>query len=200
MMFGRIEDLSIPVTDPTPQPTLLERVADGDPVAVRLLLDRYGGMVWKMVRRRFSPSLADDVVQEVFISLWKSAARFDRTQASEPTFVATIARRRMIDFSRRRSRRHETELDDGSDFVEAAKPDHVEQAEDVRAAMAAVATLKPVPREVLRMAIVDGLTHEEIASATKLPLGTVKSHVRRGLERVRALVVDPAARGDEARR
>jgi RNA polymerase sigma-70 factor (ECF subfamily) len=177
--------------DPTQEATLLERVAGGDAAAVRLLLDRYRGMVWKMARRRFEPSEAEDVVQEVFVSLWKSAVRFDRGQSAESTFVTTIARRRMADFARRRSRRPETELDDATEPAEPAAPDPLEQAEQVSSALAAVATLKPVPRALLRMAIVDGLTHDEIASATRLPLGTVKSHVRRGLERVRAQLAGP---------
>jgi RNA polymerase sigma-70 factor (ECF subfamily) len=179
------------VPDSTQEANLLERVARGDAAAVRLLLDRYRGMVWKMARRRFEPSEAEDVVQEVFVSLWKAAARFDRGQSAESTFVTTIARRRIVDFARRRPQRPAAELDEVDEPVDPAPPDPLEQAERVTSALAAVATLKPVPRALLRMAIVDGLTHDEIASATRLPLGTVKSHVRRGLERVRAQLTGP---------
>ena len=178
----------MPETDPPDEPTLLERVAHGEADAVRLLLEHYGGLVRTLARRHFDPGLAEDVVQEIFLSLWKSAARFDRSRSSEATFVATIARRRLIDLRRRRARRPETQLGDDADFAEPAGPDRAEQAEASSAAMAAVATLKPAARAVLHMAVLDGLTHEEIATRTRLPLGTVKSHVRRGLERVRALV------------
>lgn len=175
-----------PVGDAIPVPPLLARVASGDAEAVRLLLDRYRGMVWTMARRRLDSVLAEDVVQEIFLSLWRSAHRFDPRRSSETTFVATIARRRLADVARRLGRRREDELPDDQDVAAEPAADPVEQAEDVRAVLAAVSELKPAAREILRMAVVDGLTHHEIASATRLPLGTVKSHVRRGLERVRA--------------
>src|SRR5436190_14026687 len=83
---------------------LLGRVAAGDEAAVRECLARYGGLVWS-IARRFEPSDAEDAVQEIFLDLWKSAARFDRAVASETAFVAMIARRRLIDRRRTRGRR-----------------------------------------------------------------------------------------------
>src|SRR5438132_13118196 len=84
---------------------LLPRVARGDGVAVEQCVDRYGGLIWQ-IALRFSATRADaeDAVQEVFIDLWKSAARFDPTRASETTFVAMIARRRLIDRKRAHDR------------------------------------------------------------------------------------------------
>ena len=86
--------------------TLLQRIAAGDPSAVEGCLAKYRGLVWS-IARRFAGNYADaeDAVQEVFIELWRHAARFDPALASESTFIGTIARRRLIDRKRRQSSR-----------------------------------------------------------------------------------------------
>jgi RNA polymerase sigma-70 factor (ECF subfamily) len=80
------------------KPTFLERIAAGDPLAVEGCLEKYRGLVWSMARR-FAGNHADaeDVVQEIFIELWRHAGRFDAVVAAESTFVTTIARRRLIE-------------------------------------------------------------------------------------------------------
>jgi RNA polymerase sigma-70 factor (ECF subfamily) len=80
------------------EPTFLERMAAGDPLAVEGCLEKYRGLVWSMARR-FAGNHADaeDVVQEIFIELWRHAGRFDAAVAAESTFVTTIARRRLIE-------------------------------------------------------------------------------------------------------
>ncbi len=175
------------------EPTILQRVAAGDAPAVRECLDRYGPLVWSIVRGQLSDTaMAEDLVQEVFIDVWKSAGRFDPSVASEATFVATIARRRWIDRRRQLSRQPEVEVIDESRFVEDFDGlDHVDISDEARVARAALAELRPEQRRVLLLSIVGGLSHGQIAAKTSLPLGTVKSHVRRGLERVRALLDDP---------
>jgi len=93
------------VADPA---SILERVAQGDPSAPAECIDRFSGLVWSLARRLCaSASDAEDAVQEIFIDVWKSAGRFDPSIASETTFVAMIARRRLIDRGRRRMRRPE---------------------------------------------------------------------------------------------
>ncbi|HEY1068798.1 MAG TPA: sigma-70 family RNA polymerase sigma factor, partial [Pirellulales bacterium] len=83
---------------------LLPRVAAGQPSAVDECLARYGGLVWSLARRHTNnTSDAEDAVQEIFIDLWRSAARFNPQAASEATFVAMIARRRLIDRRRKQS-------------------------------------------------------------------------------------------------
>ena len=76
----------------------LQRVADGDGDAIKICIDAYGSIVWSLARRMTTNNEeAEDAVQEIFIDLWKSAERFDPQQGSEVTFVAMIARRRLID-------------------------------------------------------------------------------------------------------
>ena len=94
----------------TPPPPLLHRVAAGEALAVRECLARYGGLVWSLARRYSpSPAEAEDAAQEIFLDLWRSAARFDPRQASETTYVALIARRRLVDRQRHRQRRPQAE-------------------------------------------------------------------------------------------
>ena len=85
-------------------PTLLERVGQGDASAVAELLDAHGALVWSIARKQLGATAAEDVVQEIFIELWKSAHRYDPSRSSEAVFIATIARRRIIDQRRKLGR------------------------------------------------------------------------------------------------
>lgn len=166
---------------------LLQRVAAGDPVAVRACLAEFGGLVWSLARR-LSPSASDaeDAVQEIFLDLWKSAARFDPSAASEVTFVAMIARRRLIDRRRRVQRRPVTES--MPDISPGANDPRGELCAEAAMAAKAMATLRPEQKQVLVLATFHGLSHEEIAAQLGMPLGTVKAHARRGLLRVREVL------------
>jgi RNA polymerase sigma factor (sigma-70 family) len=82
--------------------SILERVARGDQQAVRECIDEFGGLVWAIARRMTrSRADAEDAVQEIFVDVWRSAARYDSVQGSEKVFITTIARRRLIDRIRR---------------------------------------------------------------------------------------------------
>jgi RNA polymerase sigma-70 factor (ECF subfamily) len=173
--------------------SLLKRVAAGDMSAMQECLDEYGGLVWSLARRFCaSPADAEDAVQEVFIALWENAGRFDESKGAEVTFVAMIARRRLIDSGRKTQRRQaamerarEQHREDADSFEEKiATSDEAEQA------MEALERLSPDQQKVLKLAIHRGLTHDEIAQTTGLPLGTVKTHARRGLIRIRELLAD----------
>jgi RNA polymerase sigma factor (sigma-70 family) len=178
---------------PTAQPSsppaepLLGRVAAGDPAAVRECLARYGGLVWS-IARRFEPADAEDAVQEIFLDLWKSAARFDPQIASEAAFVAMIARRRLIDRRRTRGRRPATDpVSELPQVIDQASGP--EACAEARQAARALAQLRPEQRQVLVLATCHGLSHGEIAEQTGMPLGTVKAHARRGLLSIRAALL-----------
>ncbi len=170
--------------------SLLQRIAQGDRQAVQECLDRYGGLVGSLARRLLAGgSEVDDVVQEVFIELWRSAPRYDPSICPEPTFVAMIARRRAIDARRRRSRQADSvELPEVIVAEHATPHESAELQDEALAARSAFAQLRPEQQQVLRLSIYGGLSHQEIAANTGLPLGTVKTHARRGLERVRDLL------------
>jgi RNA polymerase sigma-70 factor (ECF subfamily) len=175
--------------------SLLARVGAGDANAVRECLQRFGGLVWSLARRLSpSPSDAEDAVQEIFVDLWKSAKRFDPRAASEATFVAMIARRRLIDRLRSRRRRREDPLEEGAEASALAESPPGELAAEAALAAKALAQLRPEQRQVLLLATIHGLSHEEIAKRTGLPLGTVKTHARRGLLRVREVLATEGGR------
>jgi RNA polymerase sigma-70 factor (ECF subfamily) len=171
--------------------SLLQRISRGDQRAVRECIDRYSGLVWSLARR-FSGSAADaeDATQEVFVNLWRSAARFDPAIASEPTFVAMIARRRLIDRNRARQRWPSTSPPPDPPPEPAAPPagPRIDLSEEAIRAARALTQLSDEQQRILRLAVHQGLSHDQIAAATGLPLGTVKTHIRRGLLRVRELL------------
>jgi len=177
------------------QDSLLPRIAGGDQSAVPECISRYGGLIWTLARRRLaSREDAEDAVQEIFIDLWRSADRFDPLVAEEITFVAMIARRRVIDRLRRCAGLPETASIDEVGAVPDSSSDgrvgrRLELGEEARLADEHLAQLKPEEQRILRLAIYDSLSHAAIAENTGLPLGTVKSHIRRGLDSLRQKLV-----------
>jgi RNA polymerase sigma-70 factor (ECF subfamily) len=172
---------------PTSLPTatrLLAHVAAGDLGAVRLVIERYGDLIWS-IARRFERQEAEDAVQEIFLDLWKSAHRYDPAVATEPTFIVMLARRRLVDRRRRRDRRLPSQQTDHFPIVADSAPGPDIAAEAGLAARA-IDGLQADQRLVVLLSVCHGLTHSEIAEQTKMPLGTVKTHARRGLLAIRA--------------
>ncbi len=186
--WNAVESVRTRPRDPSVSDYLLQRVAAGDTQAVAACVDHFGGLVWSLARRLLGrPSDAEDAVQEVFIELWKNASKFDPTIASETTFVAMIARRRLIDRRRREARRPESESVALEDILIATDGEQAnfELHDEAARAAAALEQLKPEQQSVLRLAVCHGWPHQLIADRLGLPLGTVKTHVRRGLIRIR---------------
>ncbi|MEO1584196.1 MAG: sigma-70 family RNA polymerase sigma factor [Planctomycetota bacterium] len=176
---------------------LLPLVASGDQSAVEDCLDRYGGLVWSLARRMCpTRDEAEDAVQEIFVEVWKNAGRFDASIASEVTFIAVIARRRLIDRRRKAGRRpdessliEETVRDGGTSRVSGP----LELGEEAEVAREVLSELSEEQQRVLQLSIFYGQSHEKIARSTGLPLGTVKTHARRGLIRVRDILAQRRA-------
>ena len=169
---------------------LLERVAAGDSAAVSEFLDRYRGLIWSLARKHLSNHAdAEDAVQEIFIEIWRNAGRFDPKVASEPTFISMIARRRLIDRHRRRSREPDTApLFEELPVAAPREEDPTEIKEEVERVWEHMKQLRPEERRVLELQSYHGMSQAKIAEVTDLPLGTVKTHSRRGLMRLRALL------------
>ena len=180
--------------------SVLKRIARGEERAVAQCMEEFGNLVWALARR-LSRTRADaeDAVQEIFTDLWRSAGRFDPQQGSEKVFVTTIARRRLIDRMRRSARQPGGESVESLDVIGWAEPGtRAEVCVEAERAARAVARLRPEQQKVLELGILGGLSHSEIATATGMPLGTVKTNMRRGLLQVRELmdvVVEEAAGG-----
>ena len=180
---------------PDPEtPTRLERIAAGDPGAVQECISDFGKAVWSLALR-LSPTHADaeDATQEIFLDLWRSAARFDPGKGSELGFIMTIARRRLIDRIRRTNARPVTEPESLLPASEALVADTASPEVNAEVAMAvrALDALSVEQRRVITMSVFQGLTHREIADVTGKPLGTVKTLIRRGLIQIRRDLDDP---------
>ena len=165
----------------------MRRIAAGDKTAVQDCLSAYGGLVWSLARQLApNPADAEDAVQDIFIDIWRSAGRYDEAVASEVAFVAMIARRRLIDRLRRATRQPATSYLDDLTFEPGARQDRqVEICAEAALAARALQQLRPEQQKVIHLAVYEGLSHQEIAQATGMPLGTVKTHVRRGLMQLR---------------
>ena len=170
--------------------TVLQRIAAGDQNAVQECLKSYGGLVWSLARRMLRNSEdAEDAVQEIFLDVWRNAGRFDPSQASETTYIAMIARRRLIDRIRHVQRRISADSLDDILAEPSVRSDRTVQTNlEARDAAKAMDQLRPEQRQVLQLSIVHGLSHQEISDTTGMPLGTVKTHARRGLIQVRELL------------
>ncbi|MEZ6197821.1 MAG: sigma-70 family RNA polymerase sigma factor [Planctomycetota bacterium] len=184
--------------------SLLQSIARGEAGAVERCLDAYGGLVWSLARR-FADNRADaeDAVQEIFADVWANAGRFDPSIASETTFVAMIARRRLIDRRRRDGRVPRFSSLESAEF--AAVPEEPQRAAELRDEASRIrdlfGRLRPEQQQALRLSICEGLTHQGVSETMGLPLGTIKTHIRRGLIAVRELLIgaqSPTEGGAEA--
>lgn len=163
---------------------------------MRECLARYGALVWSLARRHTaSTAEAEDASQEIFVDLWRSAGRYDAQVASEAAFIAVIARRRLIDARRKSARRFEAPADVVDTRDERPDP---ELCTEAALAAKALEQIRPEQREVLLLATCQGLSHDEIAKETGMPLGTVKAHARRGLSRIRAALLGVQDEGERS--
>ncbi|UCG71760.1 MAG: sigma-70 family RNA polymerase sigma factor [Chromatiales bacterium] len=166
---------------------ILERVASGDQAAVGDFLSRYGDLVWSLARRYLGNHMeAEDAVQEIFIEIWNNAGRYDRNVASEVAFISTITRRRLIDRLRQFNRRPGMEsIDEQVGASQPAVPTTLDDDAEVAQVERVLSDMDPKHREILSMSLYEGYSHSEIAETLEMPLGTVKTRVRRGLMHVR---------------
>jgi RNA polymerase sigma factor (sigma-70 family) len=178
---------------------ILERVAAGDATAVNDCLDRYGDLVWSLARRYLrNEADAEDSVQDIFIDIWASAGRYDRNIASEVAFISTIARRRLIDRIRYVERRPATDsLDDENNSYEPSVPTTLEDDAEVTKVERVLSRMDAQHNEILQMSLYEGYSHSEIAERLELPLGTVKTRLRRGLIHIRQQLEISVAGGSE---
>lgn len=123
-------------------------------------------------------------MQEIFADIWKSAKRYNPDLGSEATFISVITRRRVIDAIRKLGR-HTTVVPFDGVIEYSASTNDSESGSDHSSALHVLKSLPPQRRRVLELSIFRGLSHSQIVAATQLPLGTVKAHIRRGLDEVR---------------
>jgi RNA polymerase sigma-70 factor (ECF subfamily) len=172
---------------------LIRRMAAGDRDAFGRFYDRYAPLVFplilKIVRDRTD---AADVLQDVFWEAWRGAGAYDARRGTPEAWMITRARTRSIDRIRALRRRGETFVAPVDEALTPAPPepggDAAERAEDRGVVRTALETLPHAQREAIELAYYAGLTQTEIAERLKQPLGTVKTRIRLGLERLREVV------------
>jgi RNA polymerase sigma-70 factor, ECF subfamily len=169
---------------------LMQLMRQGDAQAFEVIYERHANaafsLAYRMTGRR---GAAEDVVQEAFLSLWRSGARYDRTRGSVRTWVLGIVHNRAID-SLRRNLRHDTRRasDEGIEERFEAKERTDVQAAHSEEAAGVRTTLNALPEEqskAIELAYFGGFSHSEIATMLEMPIGTVKGRIRLGLEKLR---------------
>lgn len=168
---------------------LLARAADGDAESFRLFYERTSAKLFAIVLRILPErGEAEDVVQEVYVTIWRKAAEFDASRASPVTWAATIARNRSIDRLRARGSRPTAPLDEAAEVRDTrpAADELIDSAGDAARVQTALAALEPRHAAAIRSCYFEGLTYEALAEREGIPIGTLKSWVRRGLLRMRA--------------
>ncbi len=159
---------------------LLGKIAQGDEDAMAVIFDRYSKVVYSVSLRVLrDPSAAEDVLQEIFMQIWRKPEGFLSTRGSLGGWLAVVARNRSIDLIRRRK-----PSDSVDDIALASNFNLAEESERnilMQRARGAILKIQPDQRKAVEMAFFDGLTHAEIAELTGDPLGTVKTRIRAGL-------------------
>ena len=169
----------------------MARIAEGDEPAFAELYDELAPTVYGIVRRVVrDPAQSEEVTQEVFVELWRQAARFDSARGGVRGWAATIARRRAVDRVRSEQSLRDRQLRDAAApaGVPDSPPDVVIDALDRDRARRALTELSEAQRQALELAYFDGLTHVEIAERLGVALGTVKTRIRDGMIRLRGLM------------
>ena len=177
---------------------LVALVARGDESALAELYDRVGraayGLAFRVLR---DDRLAEDAVQEAFLAVWRTAARFTAERAKASTWILTLVHRRAVDLVRREERRRADPLDD--ETRDAAVTDSAEEAAWVGferdRIQAALRLLPDAQREAIELAYYGGFTQSELSERLGQPLGTIKSRMFAGLARLRELLDDQAEEG-----
>jgi RNA polymerase sigma-70 factor (ECF subfamily) len=182
---------------------VMQLVGEGDPRAFELVYDRHGGaafsLAYRMVGQR---AVAEEIVQEAFLSIWRSRMRYDPTRGSVRTWVLGIVHNRGIDALRRgavHDRRRET-MEGVEERHEAPERTDVEavRRDEARSVRDALETLPEDQRRTIELAYFGGFSHSQIAELLDEPVGTVKGRMRLGLDKLRRQLAEGFAQGEFA--
>ena len=182
-------------TEAWPDERLVARLAAGEHWALGPLYSRHADFVFNVAAQMVDRATAEEIVQEVFLTVWRKADAFDPARGAFRAWVHRITQTRVLNELRRRRRRPQAADDpDGLRLEAIADPEpdpaDVVWLDDRRAAIqAAMADLPPPQQEAVRMAFYEELSHQQVASALDLPLGTAKTRIRAGLQKLRQNLV-----------
>jgi len=169
----------------------MQLVHDGEVQAFEVIFDRHAGvgfsLAYRMCGRR---AMADDIVQEAFLSLWRSGTGYDRSRGSVRSWVLSAVHNRAVDALRRKGAKSGRDVSDEGIAERLRAPDstdvQVEERDQARRVRGALGTLPDDQRQVIELAYFGGLSHTQIAEVLDLPPGTVKGRMRLGLSKMRS--------------
>ena len=166
---------------------ILDLIAKNHPGSFEMLIEKYGNLVWSIGKKILrNQSDLEDAVQEVMIAIWKSADKFDANKASEITFVSMIARRRFIDYLRKITKhKSEDSMDDDNNNIHLYKESFLNEETDLALVKSAIEDLDTDDQELLNLSVYQGYSHSEISEILDIPLGTVKTRIRRNLMKLK---------------
>jgi len=168
----------------------LGQAGDGNRAAFKTVYDATSAKLMGVCLRILSDrQLAEDVLQDTYLTVWRKASTFDPSRASPITWLVTIARNRSIDRLRSGApMRRTSPVEDAHDLADAAPlaSDVIETTDEASRLNACLDTLEDKVRGVIRTAFMDGVTYDALATRENVPLGTMKSWIRRGLLRLRS--------------
>jgi len=170
---------------------LIRRICDSDEAALGALYDRWSRSLYSLVAHLLKDSdEAEDVVEETFWQAWRKAPSYEPSRGAVSTWLLTIGRRKALDRLRARRRQKADTIGNDRVIADMASPDHdpSQNAEGSELRVHVAAALKALPaeqREVLELGYFNGLSQTEIANATGQPLGTVKTRMRLGMQKLR---------------
>lgn len=178
---------------PVPDSTLIERMMAGDEGALSAIYDRYSAMLFGMlVRILRDEQAAEEVLQDIFMQLWRNAAQFDAQRGALSSWLLVIGRNRAISRLRGKASREVLEEEDGdyaNVFVSAQNlEDEASRAQLRNNITAALGSLPAEQRQAVELAYFEGMTQSEIASRTGAPLGTVKTRVRTAMQSLKQIL------------
>ncbi len=176
---------------------LMARFQDGDARAFEAVFDRHAAVAFSLAYRICGRrAIAEDIVQESFLSLWRSGARYDRTRGSVRSWILSTVHNRAIDSFRKERLSANRNVSEEGLIERMPSPQRteteIERRDDARQVRAALMTLPEDQRRVIELAYFGGFSHTQIADLLGLPTGTVKGRMRLGLTKMRLALADPA--------
>src|SRR5216684_3691868 len=180
---------------------LMRDLARGQEAALGPLYSRYASLVFHLANQSLDRPAAEEIVHEVFLTIWRGAASFDPAQGGFRPWLLRLAHWKILNELRRRRRRPSEEKDDVSDEdrvqqladLEPGPEEHAWQNEHGKIVHSALEALPPKQRQAVAMAFLEDMTHEQVARALDVPLGTAKTRIRSGLQILRMQLAPIAA-------
>ena len=176
---------------------LMARVQAGDSRAFEVVFDRHADVAYSLAYRMCGRrATAEDIVQEAFLSLWRSGARYDSSRGSVRSWVLGVVHNRAIDMFRRDTVRSGKDVSDDAAVERLSSPEstegEVQRRDDAAVMRGALSELPTEQRQVIELAYFGGFSHSQIAEILKLPAGTVKGRMRLGLTKLRLSLDEPS--------